>query len=152
MTKNLLILLLLISTTAFAQTKKHGKIKAFKTAYITEKLELTSKEAEVFWPIYNHYDQQLHNIRRKERHDIYLKINDDVSKITDSEAEELLKKTLLFEEESLVLRKEMTVALGEVLPPRKIILLRKVEHDFKRELLNRYRNGHRGKKTDEKEE
>lgn len=144
MKKNILILLLLISSGVFAQGKKHERITAYKTAYITEKLELTSKEAEVFWPIYNRYDQEQRNIRRSEHNDIHCVLNDDVSNISEVEAEKLLKRMMQLEEERLRFRKEMTVALREVLSPAKIVLLQKVEHDFKRELLNRYRSG-RGK-------
>ena len=42
----LVMLLFLLAATMQAQDGKHEKIKAWKTAYITEKLSLTSAEAE----------------------------------------------------------------------------------------------------------
>ena len=34
-------------------------MKALKTAHITDQLDLTSAEAEKFWPIYNEFDAKL---------------------------------------------------------------------------------------------
>mgnify|MGYP003543622097 CR=1 FL=1 len=43
---------LLGTLTFYGQNKfDKDKIKALKVAYITEHLDLTSKEAEIFWPI-----------------------------------------------------------------------------------------------------
>ena len=44
-----------ISLASFAQKKdkKFEKLKALKTGYISNELNLTSNEAEKFWPIYN---------------------------------------------------------------------------------------------------
>lgn len=43
------------------------RIKAFKVAFITEKLDLTPKEAQGFWPIYNKYSDDSDKIRRGQR-------------------------------------------------------------------------------------
>ena len=62
--KNILLILsiLLISFCAQAQednaTKKE-KIQALKIAFITQKLELTSDEAQRFWPVYNRYEADI---------------------------------------------------------------------------------------------
>ena len=44
------ILVIFFVQLSIAQSK-YEKMKAFKTAYLTEKLELTPKEAEKFWPV-----------------------------------------------------------------------------------------------------
>ena len=62
--KNILLILSisLISFCAQAQednaTKKE-KIQALKIAFITQKLELTSDEAQRFWPVYNRYEADI---------------------------------------------------------------------------------------------
>ncbi len=38
---------------------KKEKIQALKVAFITQKLELTSDEAQKFWPVYNRYDAEI---------------------------------------------------------------------------------------------
>ena len=147
----LVIFLFLLVATVQAQDGKHEKIKAWKTAYITEKLSLTASEAEKFWPIYNKYDEKFHELRKKERMEIFKKLRDGVENITDKEANELIEKNLSIESSGLELRKKMTVELRKVISPKKIISLKKAEDDFKRELLDRYRNskdskGERGPK------
>lgn len=47
-----IVLFLFVTTFTFGQTpqEKKDKIKALKVAYITEKLDLTTEEAQKFWP------------------------------------------------------------------------------------------------------
>ena len=54
------IVLVLLSFTAFSQgfKGKKDKVKALKVAYITEELNLTTEEAQRFWPIYNAFDDK----------------------------------------------------------------------------------------------
>ena len=135
--KKFLILLLFISAGIYAQDNKHEKIKAYKTAYITEKLELSPKEAEEFWPV--------RDVRKRERDQIFKKIGDNTCDISDSDAAALIKIGFALEEETLQIKREMNTALSASISSKKIILLRKVENDFKRELLHRYRGAHHGK-------
>lgn len=147
--KKILIILLLISAGMYSQEHKHGQIKAYKTAYITEKLELSPKEAEKFWPIYNLYDQKFHELRYRERNQIYKRMGDDSCDLTEVEASKLIDTSLALEEELLEVKKEMNTALESAISSKKIILLRKAEYDFKRDLLHRYRDGkHRKKNRD----
>jgi len=50
---------LFLSTGLMAQERGKERIKAYKTAYITEQLDLSSAEAEVFWPVYNKYEKKI---------------------------------------------------------------------------------------------
>ena len=62
------IILLFVSISTFAQLEKEKgytkkiseKLKALKVAHITEQLDLTKKEAENFWPIYNAHEASVH--------------------------------------------------------------------------------------------
>lgn len=144
--KKILIILLLVSAGMYSQEHKHEKIKAYKTAYITEKLEFSPKEAEEFWPIYNLYDQKYHDLRHRERNQIYKRMGDEFCDLTDVEASKLIDTSLAFEEEGLQIKREMNTALKNVISPKKIVLLRKAEYDFKRDLLHRYRDGKHAKK------
>ena len=38
-------------------------MQALKIAFITQRLDLTSAEAEKFWPIYNEYEVEINNLR-----------------------------------------------------------------------------------------
>ena len=74
MKKTLVIIALIFSVTLFAQRPGKEKIKAFKTAFITEKLDLSQTEAQKFWPIYNEFEKKLENLRQRERTEINEKI------------------------------------------------------------------------------
>lgn len=41
------------------RNQKTEKVQALKIAFITQKLELTSDEAQRFWPVYNRYEAEL---------------------------------------------------------------------------------------------
>ena len=131
-----------------AQEGKHEKIKAYKTAYITEKLSLTTSEAEKFWPIYNKFDDKFRDLRKKERSEIFQKLREGLDNLNDAEANELIDVSLTIESEEVALRKQLITELRKVISPKKIIILKKAEDDFKRELLDRYRNskGEKGPK------
>lgn len=45
------------------------RIKAYKVAFITQRLGLTPQEAEVFWPIFNQYENELRIARRTNQGD-----------------------------------------------------------------------------------
>ena len=141
--KKIAILVLLISTGLFAQRPNgqkpnHEKIKALKTAHITEQLGLTSSEAEKFWPVYNEFDKKLMALRQKDGINFKGKLrNNGIDELTDEEANILIDKILVIKTSELEYRKELVVNLKEVLPPKKIIKLYQAEESFKRMLLDR---------------
>ena len=139
--KKILFIFLITTATIVAQDGKHEKIKALKTAYITEQLALTSSEAEKFWPVYNSYDEKLHVLRKKEKSEIFQQLRDGLDNLNDADANNLIDRSLSLESEELALRKQMIAELRNVISPKKIIILKKAEYDFKRELLDRYRQG-----------
>jgi len=61
---SILILFISISLNTFGQDR-NDKIKALKTAYITEQLELTKAEAEKFWPVYNAFEEKRSALKTK---------------------------------------------------------------------------------------
>ncbi|MGV6828142.1 MAG: sensor of ECF-type sigma factor [Flavobacteriales bacterium] len=141
-----LIFILCFSTTLFAQRPNHDKIKAFKVAYLTEQLDLTSSEAEKFWPIYNHYNDQIQELRSQERNQIYGKLkNNDVNNLSNDEANALIDNMILIKTQELQLSKELVVELRKVITPQKIIELKKAEKEFNKKLLERLKNRRKGR-------
>lgn len=137
--KRLLIFILLIGTGIYAQGDRHEKIKALKTAYITEQLDLSSAEAEKFWPVYNVYEDQMMELRQKERREVFQMLRDGLDAMSDAEANALLDKAMSIKTKELEYNHELVENLRKVLSPKKIIKLKKVEEDFKRQLLDRYK-------------
>jgi hypothetical protein len=69
--KKLILFLLVfagISYICAAQPPKE-RIKALKVAYITKELNLTSSEAEKFWPVYNEYFGEIEKVVRESEPD-----------------------------------------------------------------------------------
>ena len=62
--KKLMIILFLATLGMNAQDRKFEEIKAHKTAFITEQVNLTSTQAEKFWPIYNKHEQEVMALRK----------------------------------------------------------------------------------------
>jgi len=56
----LFVVIQLSAFNALAQIR-HGKVESIKVAYLSEKLNLDPKTAERFWPVYNQYDDEMHN-------------------------------------------------------------------------------------------
>jgi len=64
-----LFVAIFISTNNYSQNRKKinkNRVKAHKIAFITDQLNLTAKEAEVFWPIYNAHEKLMSQYRRDE--------------------------------------------------------------------------------------
>ncbi len=141
------MLLLLTSTTFYAQRKPdREKIKALKIAYITEKLDLSSKEAEVFWPLYNTYEEALNTVRKKERSQRMQK-EEDMAAVSDTEAKEYIRLALQYKEEKHRLETNFLKKLTKEISAKKTMLLMKAEQGFKRHLIKQYHKkrgeGHR---------
>ncbi|WGD34976.1 hypothetical protein [Olleya sp. YS] len=142
MKKHIITLLFLwIAFGAFAQNdNQREKLKALKIAHITEQLDLTKKEAQVFWPIYNAHEEKL-NTLRKESFDKRKEIN--VDELSEDEAKKMLLNMLNTEKQKQELESKYVNDLLAVLPATKVISLFKAERSFKRKMIEEFR-GRRG--------
>ncbi len=139
--KNILVVLfLLFSTTLmFGQRRPDKeKIKSLKVAYITERLNLTSIEAQGFWPIYNAHEEKMESFREQERSGIYRKIR-DMETLNDNEVERLLEDLIAIEESKQKANQQFLKDIQKVISAKKTFLLLKTENGFKRRLLQQYR-------------
>lgn len=140
--KLLLIIILLLSIHSFAQPtmgEKKEQIKALKVGFITNELSLTPDEAAKFWPIYNAFDDKQFELRHQKMRAFKNRMDGDLDKMSDKEASALLAQMENNEDELCQSRKKFIASLKGVLPPIKIIKLKKAEDDFNRKLLQQYR-------------
>jgi len=140
--KKIIITLLFASLTltAFSQGKeKKERIRALKVAHITEKLDLSEKEAQQFWPIYNAYDDNVSKLRHKDIKNIRKEIKENFETLTDEKAQELLNK--LFKAENSLHNERIKLAnkLKTIISPKKILLLQIAEESFKRKLFDQFK-------------
>lgn len=143
--KNILpILLFLVSLSFYGQNdkddEKREKIKAYKVSFLTTELELTSTEAEKFWPIYNAYDDKQFELRHEKMKTYMRKLKDDnVNSLSEKEAAALLSQIESTDKELYFLREKYMSNLRKVLSAKKILKLKKSEDDFNRKLLKQYK-------------
>ncbi len=141
------IIFLLVASLSFSQgfKEKREKVKALKVAYITEQLELTTDEAQKFWPIYNAFDENQSELRHEKMRAILDRFKPgNVEKLSEKDASNSLIQMEKIEEDLFNLKKKFIKDLQGVISAKKIIKLKKAEEDFNRELLKQMREKRRG--------
>lgn len=144
MNRLFIAILMLFTTILIAQDRSREKIKALKIAYLTEHLELSSNEAQEFWPVYNAYEEKRHELRHKQWVEIKSKLK-DVGRLNEEEAQSLLSAYLKIEEDEEELEKDFLKKVSKVISAKKTLLLMRSEEDFKRQLIKQYRHNKGGR-------
>ena len=132
------IFILLFSVSLFAQQNR-DRVKALKVSFITEKLDLTPKEAQAFWPVYNTFEENSTKIRQQNIRSIRREIKQNLNTLTDAKASELLERLIQAENNLHKEHMELMTKLKDIISPQKIIMLRAAEDDFKRKLFDQYK-------------
>ena len=142
--KLLPLILFLITLNGFTQSRfkeKKEQIRALKIAFITDELKLTTDEATKFWPLYNNFEEKQRELKQQKIRSYMKRFESgEVEKMNDKEATNFLNQMENTEDEMYQLRKKFVSNLKDILPPIKIIKLKKVEEDFNRKLLQQYRD------------
>lgn len=142
--KILPLILFFITFSFYAQIDKDDKrekIKAYKVSFLTTELELTSTEAEKFWPIYNAFDDKQYELRHDKMKMYLSKLDEEtINSISEKEAAVLLSQIESTDKELYVLRDKYNTNLKKILSAKKILKLKKSEDDFNRKLLKQYRD------------
>ena len=143
--KTLLILVfaLLLSVYSFAQKPDKEKVKALKVAHITEQLDLSTKEAQAFWPIYNANEEANSKLRENSG----LKRLENIDTISETEAKVHLDKIVEMERYRQKLQKEYYTKLSTTLSSKKILKLMNAERTFRRKMIKEFKERHRGDKS-----
>ena len=122
MKKILLILAFIVANLGFvrAQDGEDGKgerIQALKIAFITQKLGLSSSEAQRFWPVYDRYEVEMRQALR-----------DNQSDVIDND------------ERILNIRKKYRGEFANVVGPDRVNTLFRSENEFRGVLMRKLKN------------
>jgi len=116
----------LIAFPAFAQevTKNtmdsvREALKAQKRAFVAVNMQLTDAEDPQFWPVYDCYQKDMEKVNQKIG-DLILDYAKNYETLTDTKADELLKKNLALEKEILQLKTSYLPKFSAVLPAKKV--------------------------------
>ena len=123
-----IIMCLIINTGLMAQDRRghYERIEAIKVAFITKKLDLTTEEAQKFWPVYNNYQKELIELMRKRRED---------RQKTDIAPNDKINADLTYESRILDLKKKYKKLYLKAIPADKVLLLYQAEREFREHLI-----------------
>jgi hypothetical protein len=143
MRKQIFICLLLIFpawTFVSAQGTEDGneRIKAQKVAFITRSINLTAREAEVFWPVYNEFDTK-RNAILIQRRNTFTYFNQNEAKLSEKESEEIIATFIRLQKEESSLAEEYNAKFRKILTAKKVMKLYVAEVEFKNYLLKQIR-------------
>ncbi|HWY11958.1 MAG TPA: hypothetical protein VN026_11565 [Bacteroidia bacterium] len=124
-----LLIALCFSKVALAQA---DKVDAQRVSFITDKVKLTTTEAQSFWPLYNEYNDKVKALRKNFRANYGNK--EDFK--SDKEAEDFINAEINLKQSEVDLKKEYTEKFKKVLGVKKTAMLRKAEEEFLRILIN----------------
>ena len=135
----LLMILAMPCIKSEAQNTNLEKLNNYKIGFFTKRLNLTSQEAEKFWPVYNEYQVQRNQIQL-EKMKINRTFNQNESTLNDKQLEEMGDRyvDLLVQESGLAVT--FHKKLKTVLSPAKVIMYYQAENQYKVQLLNELQN------------
>ncbi|MBQ7254339.1 MAG: hypothetical protein IJS30_06680 [Bacteroidales bacterium] len=142
-----------ISVCAFAQKqespapdhkKHHERFQAEKVAFLTNEMDLTVEEAQVFWPVYNEYSKAADDAHRTA-----MTALDKIRKnkeLSDDEASAAIASLVAARQQETALMAEYTEKFKKVLPMKKVAALYAAEEGFRQHLFSRFKagDGHKG--------
>ena len=135
-TKIVIGLIFLVNLAVLAQNEGGGvqRIENTKIALITNRLNLTPEQGQVFWPLYNEFDGKKKDIRKN-----YRKLVNEINTLTTSDDKILanLKETLLLQQKEVDLSKEYMTRFLKIINVRQLAELYKTEQLFTNMLLQR---------------
>lgn len=142
-----LLFLLVLAPAAYAQDddmpppplseERLREIRAQKSAYITQRIDLTPEESQAFWPLYNAYDKELEAVR-KPMMDARREAKRDAA-LSEADAARILDEQLAHKQAELDLRRKYNTEFKKVIGARRTLELARAEHGFNRELFRRMR-------------
>ncbi len=143
----LFVMIALMGSAVLAQPgggrPKKQKVEELKIAFITTELNLTSEEAQKFWPVYNEMTARIKQEKRKQR-----EITTDLQANAESYSEaDYQKKSEAYLESGVKeaqIKKDYHGKIAAIVGYKKATKLLSLEQRFKRELLNRLNNGQGG--------
>ncbi len=117
-----------------AQNANRQRLDAYKIAFFTKRLNLTSQEAEKFWPVYNEYQDNKNKIQL-ERQELNRYFNQNELNMSEREMIDSGDKLVGMEVREAALAQEFHNKLKTILSPVKVLRLYQAENQYRLQLL-----------------
>jgi len=121
------------------------KYRTEKVSFLSTRLDLTSAEAEKFWPIYNQMEKERWEAQ-KARRDLENKVSAAEESLSDKEIIKLTRDFAGSMQKEGDLITSYNEKLLKVLSPKKVLKLYKTENEFRMYMIKKYRDNDRGDK------
>lgn len=138
MKKGVIVLLIMLMFPVIwltAQNPNLERLNTYKIGFFSKRLNLTSQEAEKFWPVYNEYQKQK-NLLQQEKFTLIRNFNQNENALSDNQLTETGDKLIAYIVQESSLAVTFHKKLKEVLPPAKVIRFYQAENQYKIQLLN----------------
>ncbi len=158
MKTKLFYLIILFPLCLFAQEndsiilkERYERMKSRKIAFISDKVYLTPKQAEAFWPLYNLYTSKKRDVYMRNKKN-YKKYQLNKSLMDNDELGLTIDEFLKLDQEELDIKVEYVKKFTEIISNKQLIELYDAEESFKKDLLRRIKKGYDKVILDEKKE
>jgi hypothetical protein len=144
--KNIWIASLLLLFPCLLKAQENGarsqEIESYKVAFLTQKMDLSSDEAKIFWPIYNDFQKEQSALRKQRMQSgISQRKIDEIENLSDAQVQSLINNELNYKQQSLNVEKKYYAKLKSSLPIKVVGRYYRAQESFKKELLSRYGRG-----------
>lgn len=134
-----LLILIFFSQMAFAQGQgsfDKEKLKDARIAFITDRLDLSSQQAEKFWPIFNKYSESREaNLRKMAS----LNPRKEEGEISDSQAKTMITERFKLQRQMVADEEKFVQEVSSVISYSQILQLNGIARDFTRMIYQRHR-------------
>jgi len=134
-----LLILIFFSQIAFAQREgsfDKEKLKDARIAFITDRLDLSSQQAERFWPIFNKYSESREaNLRKMAS----LNPRKEEGEITDNQAKTMISERFKLQKQMISDEEKFVQEVSSVISYSQILQLNGIARDFTRMIYQRHR-------------
>jgi Spy/CpxP family protein refolding chaperone len=144
-------IIMALCANTFAQPEKHhearrDEMQAKKVAFIATELELTTDEAQKFWPVFNEYQAELDKIRKEQMENFkpLMEARKSGTSLSESELDKLMNNRFVNHGKMLEVEKKYYDRFKKVLPMEKVARYYAAEERFKVEMLREMRDRPQG--------
>ncbi len=120
------------------------KYKTEKVAFLSAKLDLTVKEAEKFWPIYNEFQEKKEDLMKAGRPSFR---RPDPDSLSTEQMQDIMETKFKNDLKSAKLAQDYHEKFKEILPIKKIFILYQAENEFMSSMLRKMRHSQDGQES-----
>lgn len=142
MKKTIIMALFFLAGYGFAQSQGREKlreeIKKQQIEFVSSKLALSTEEEAKFTPLYSKYLDEFEELRLKQKNEKLEKV--DLTFMSDAECEKLMQEMIQYREAEIALIKKYNEEFKKILPVKKVAMIYKAEHEFKKQVIKKFKS------------